>query len=53
MVRANLLSLEAVVLDGVELLADGTCMPLAGVANSLEEGAMSLRPLSQAFVHQR
>lgn len=48
----DLLSFETVVLDGVELFANRTCVLLAGVADSLEESAMDLCPLSQAFVHQ-
>ena len=52
LVGADLLGLEAIMLNSIELLADSARVFLAGIANPLEKGAMCLRPFGQAFVHQ-
>ena len=52
LVGADLLGLEAIMLNSIELLANSTRVFLAGIANPLEKGAMCLCPFGQAFVHQ-
>lgn len=52
MVGADVFTLEAVVLDGIELFADGTCMLFASVSDPLEKGAVNLGSFGQALVHQ-
>lgn len=49
---SDILGLEAVMLNGIELLADGARMPLTYVPNTLEKCTMCLRPLCQALVQQ-
>lgn len=52
MVGAQLISLEPIMLDGIELLADRTRMNFANIPNFLEESAESLRTLGQALVQE-
>lgn len=52
MVGANVFALEAIVLDGIKLLADGTRMLLAGVSDSLEKGTVNLGSFGHTLVHQ-
>lgn len=53
MMWTDVLRLEAVMLNGIELLADSTRMSLTHVPNTLEKGTMCLRTLGQTLVQQR
>lgn len=53
MVRIELLSLKAVMLNSIELLAHGARMLFTHIPNTLEICAVSLSSLCQAFIHER
>jgi hypothetical protein len=53
MMGAELFGFEAVMLDGIELLAHGCRMPLSGIPNPLEVGAVNLSALRKTLAEKR
>lgn len=53
MMGAELFGFKAIMLDGIELLAHGSGMPLPSIPDPLEVGAMNLSPLRQTPVEER
>lgn len=45
MMGANVFGLESIVLDCIELFADGGRMPFPGISNALKRRAVNLRTL--------